>query len=998
VRISRAAGAAAIIVGVAISSGAAANTADRAAMLRAAIRAESTKRPAEPAAQRLAGSLRDVARSASAAGERAALQLAEARGLDVAGRRVRVVIEAAGASSPEAAAAVSAAGGAIESEYGRLVQAVVPPDRLRELALREGVRLVRSPYRAEPAAVAGEGVAATNTAAWHTAGLRGAGVKVAIVDLGFGGYPAAQANGDLPPSLVTLDLCSGHLADPAENHGTAVAEIVHEMAPAAQLYLICVGTEVEFAQAVSYAKQQGVAVINFSVGFPSAGRGDGQAEAGMPESVVADARANGILWVNSAGNHADSHWSGVFNDSSGLGIHTYVGSDPDNDTTIPPGEVLCAWLKWDDWPRSSQDYDLFLFDAEPNILSASTNVQNGAQPPEEFACYENESSAAQQIYVVIAKKSATATPRLDLYTTTALQHQVPEGSIVVPATSPAAVAVGALCWQTEALEFYSSLGPTIDGRTKPDFAAPSRVSTMTYGPGNCSSTFGFAGTSASAPHIAGAAALLKGRNPTLGASGLAAALEQHSTDLGVPGKDNSFGTGKLQLLAAAPTGATGVVGAIGALSARVTGTANPKGGASYYFDYGPTTSYGSKTAAQSVDGIFDLAVAGTLTGLAPATTYHYRLVLTSPFGTFAGADRTLTTAHGAAPAAVTGGSSAIGTSSATVSGKAQNETESYLFEYGPTAAYGLQTPSQSLGATVDEQQVAATLTGLSPGTTYHYRLVTSNRFGRGEGADATFTTHSPPPAGGGGAGGGGASGVADLSVSGTVSPPAAGVGDSLVWRLRVDDKSLALIFGVHVDVDVPQGLSLGLAQSDRGSGCAAIGDARIRCNLDFLAPSAPQGNIVLATTITTAGEFLLRATAGFAGIDPTPADNTLTLRATTIGAPPAAPARAARGVVRTGTQRGDRLTGTPLADVLRGRGGNDKLDGRSGNDSLDGGPGRDTLIGGLGNDRLNGGAGDDVLLARDNGRDTLACGGGRDRVVADARDRIASDCENVIRG
>jgi Ca2+-binding RTX toxin-like protein len=995
VRVSRAAGAAAIIVGVSVSSGAAANTADRAAMLRAAIRAESTKRPAEPAAQRLAGDLRDVARSASAAGERAALRLAEARGLGVAGRRVRVVIEAAGASRPQAADAVSASGGAIEAEYGRLIQAVVPPDRLRELALRGGVRLVRSPYRAEPAAVSGEGVAATNAAAWHTAGLRGAGVKVAIIDLGFGGYLAAQANGDLPASLVTLDLCSGHFADPAENHGTAVAEIVHELAPAAQLYLICIGTDVEFAQAASYAKQQGVAVINFSVGFPSAGRGDGQAEAGMPESVVADARANGILWVNSAGNHADSHWSGVFTDSSGLGVHTYVGSDPDNDTTIPPGEALCAWLKWDDWPRSSQDYDLFLFDAEPNILSASTNVQNGAQPPEEFACYENQSSAAQQIYVVIAKKSATATPRLDLYTTTTLQHQVPEGSIVVPATSPAAVAVGALCWQTEALEFYSSLGPTIDGRTKPDLAAPTRVSTMTYGPGNCLSTSGFAGTSASAPHVAGAAALLKGRNPTLGASRLAAALEQHSTDLGVPGKDNSFGTGKLQLLAAAPTGATGVVGAVGALSARVTGTANPKGGASYYFDYGLTTSYGSKTTTQSADGISDLAVAGTLTGLAPATTYHYRLVVTSPFGTFAGADQTVTTAAGSAPGALTGGSSAIGTTSATVGGTAQKEAESYYFEYGPTAAYGLQTPSQSLTANVDEQQVSATLTGLSASTTYHYRLVTTNQFGRGEGADAMFTTQSLPPTGGPGGGGTGG-GIADLSVSGTVSPAAAGVGDSLVWRLRVDDKSLALIFGVHVDIDLPQGLSLGLAQSDRGSGCAAIGGARIRCNLDFLAPSAPQGNIVLGTTITAAGEFLLRATAGFAGIDPTPGDNTVTLRAATIAAPPAAPERTARGVVRTGTQRGDRLTGTPFADILRGRGGNDRLDGRSGNDYLDGGPGRDTLIGGLGDDRLNGGSGDDLLLARDNRRDTLTCGGGRDRVVADTRDRIASDCENVI--
>ena len=54
-------------------------------------------------------------------------------------------------------------------------------------------------------------------------------------------------------------------------------------------------------------------------------------------------------------------------------------------------------------------------------------------------------------------------------------------SVTEPASSPAALAVGAACWQTGQLEDYSSLGPTIDGRPKPDLTAPDSVSTVTYG-------------------------------------------------------------------------------------------------------------------------------------------------------------------------------------------------------------------------------------------------------------------------------------------------------------------------------------------------------------------------------------------------------------------------------------------------------------------------------------------------------------------------------------
>ena len=98
---------------------------------------------------------------------------------------------------------------------------------------------------------------------WHAKSLTGNGVKVAIIDGGFIGLAERQAAGDLPSNVVTQDFCRGRLTTEAE-HGTAVAEIVHEMAPEAQLYLICVETEVDLAAAAAFAKGQGANVISHS--------------------------------------------------------------------------------------------------------------------------------------------------------------------------------------------------------------------------------------------------------------------------------------------------------------------------------------------------------------------------------------------------------------------------------------------------------------------------------------------------------------------------------------------------------------------------------------------------------------------------------------------------------------------------------------------------------------------------------------------------------------
>ncbi|MGH2920729.1 MAG: hypothetical protein ACRDKU_01505, partial [Gaiellaceae bacterium] len=119
---------------------------------------------------------------------------------------------------------VARLGGRVEASYGRLLEVVVPSGALDAIARDRAVQFAREPVRPVAEAVRGEGIAATGATAWHRSGLRGAGVRVAVVDLGFGGWRDSRRNGDLPASTVTVDFCQGNFDGPfATNHGTAVA-------------------------------------------------------------------------------------------------------------------------------------------------------------------------------------------------------------------------------------------------------------------------------------------------------------------------------------------------------------------------------------------------------------------------------------------------------------------------------------------------------------------------------------------------------------------------------------------------------------------------------------------------------------------------------------------------------------------------------------------------------------------------------------------------------
>jgi len=97
------------------------------------------------------------------------------------------------------------------------------------------------------------------------------------------------------------------------------------------------------------------------------------------------------------------------------------------------------------------------------------------------------------------------------------------------------------------------------------------------------------------------------------------------------------------------------------------------------------------------------------------------------------------------PSATTNQATNVTATSATLEGTVfpnQNDT-TYYFEYGTTTAYGTQTPTQGPVGGNAGKTATADVTGLTPSTTYHFRLVATNSAGTSVGNDMTFTTLAP---------------------------------------------------------------------------------------------------------------------------------------------------------------------------------------------------------------------------------------------------------------
>ncbi|MCL4295364.1 MAG: S8 family serine peptidase [Anaerolineae bacterium] len=491
------------------------------------------------------------------AGQEAALALARQRGiLNENGDVVMTLILDSSEQTAELVSELEAEGVIVESSYQDRINIVIPTGLILEqidaaepnlvvdrISNLEHVISLQLPNKLAPdqGAFPGEGVAVTMAKDWQQQGITGQGVKVGVLDLGFAGYEKLLGT-ELPKDVVVSTFGSTAQFG-VQIHGTACAEIVHEMAPDAQLYLAYFdGTEVALGQAVDWLLGQGVKIISNSTSISGLSPMDGSGFAADIANRVHDA---GVFWVNAAGNRADEHYRAVFKDTNGDTLHEFAPDVTGLPFTMKGGTASYLILSWNDWPAHDQDYDLILFDKSGNFLAKAEDFQTGqpGQRAAEVISYQFAKTDTYLLAIQNREGKARGDATLDLFVYNGQlppEFMAPEASLGTPADARGAFTVGAVKWSNDVLEPYSSQGPTNDGRIKPDLVAPSAVQSASYKPF-------FDGTSAATPHVAGAAALTLQVFPNFSPDEIANLFKSRAIKLDDTLPNNSFGAGRLNL-------------------------------------------------------------------------------------------------------------------------------------------------------------------------------------------------------------------------------------------------------------------------------------------------------------------------------------------------------------------------------------------------------------------------------------------------------------------
>ena len=379
-----------------------------------------------------------------------------------------------------------------------------------------------------------EHLAALGVRRWHAAGYRGQGVKIAVLDSGFRGYHEFLGRG-LPDRILGRSWREDRDLEARNSlHGVLCAEILHALAPQAEL-LFCNWEQDrpdQFLQAVRWARAQGASVLTCSLIMPS--WSDGEGGGIVHERLARLLRSKGgrdqALFFASAGNTAQRHWSGRYRDDSS-GPHQWRPGRCDNEL-MPWGNALVSVEAC--W-RSGASYRISIIDqAAGQEVDYELHDSNGRSCALARFLPQRGHIYSVRLHLIRGQPGFFHLVALGAR----LQYSNPRGSIPFPADGAAAIAVGAVSHDGRHLP-YSSCGPEPHS-PKPDLVAPVPFASL------CRAQ-PFTGTSAAAPQAAALAALVWCKHPDWSAAQVRQALFTSARDLGPPGPDCETGFGMIAL-------------------------------------------------------------------------------------------------------------------------------------------------------------------------------------------------------------------------------------------------------------------------------------------------------------------------------------------------------------------------------------------------------------------------------------------------------------------